>query len=298
MKMHILGIILAFLTAGGALGTVMLTTKTLQVRTSWTKSIEKKRDAYLKIKDEPVKLRAELTKHQLEYHRVTYNWGKFYNNLEVQPGGVGVMVRGAGVADGLRQGQIVHLFRPDDNQASSYVGPFRVENVADGQFAASPTWTVRPTDAATFRLGQPGFRVREMVPAADLENFVKMQHSMSLKDVELKDAKKWLDFAQNRDRKTAEDQLQFRINELHGDPAQADKKGVLPDYLVDGFVIAIENAEESRNVTLEEVHELRQKLQDIYDEIVEIQKKNEELILTLPGAAPAASSPKGDSLGS
>lgn len=298
MKMHILGIILAFLTAGGAIGTVVLAPKALQVRTSWIKSVATKREAYLKLKDEPAKLRDELKRHQLEYHRVNYDWGKVFSNVNVQQGGVGVMVQGVGVAEGVRQGQVLHLFQPDGNQGTSYLGPVRVENVADGQFAASATWIVRPQDAATYKFGQPGFRIRENVPAADLENFVKMQHAMSLKDVDLKDAKKWLDYAQNRDRKTAEDQLQFRINELHGDPGQADKKGLLPDYLVDGLVIAIENAEESRNVTLEEVHELRQKLQDVYDEIVEVQNTNSELIQTLPGNTPAPSAPKSDSLGS
>lgn len=296
MKMHILGIILAFLAVIGSGVTVYLSSYALKVRTSWIKNVEKKKDAYLKIKDEPAKLRAELKKHQLEYHRVNYDWGKVFNNVAVNQGGVGVMVQGVGTAEGVRQGQVLHLFQPDGNQGTSYLGPVRVENVADGQFAASATWVVRPQDAASFRFGQ-GFRIRENVPTADLENFVKMQHSMSLKDVDLKDAKKWLDYAQNRDRKTAEDQLQFRINELHGDPAQADKKGLLPDYLVDGLVIAIENAEETRNVTLEEVHELRQKLQDVYDEIVEVQKKNEDLIQALPGSAPASAAPKADSLG-
>lgn len=281
--MHLLGKILAVLVVIGAGANVVFMAKLLEKRTGWIKVVENKKASYLKDKDEPAKLRAELEAAYRDYHRVNSSWGKVHSGVTVQQGGVGVIVNGAGTAEGVRQGQVLHFFQPDGKQGSVYVGPFRVENVADGQFGASFAWIVRKADMDTLRFGAD-WRVRENVPTADTDNFVAMQHAMLLKDVELKDAVKLLDFAQNRDRKIAEDQLQFRINELHGDPANADKKGILPDYLVDGLVTSIENAEEARNVTLSDVEALRQKLQDVYDEIAAVKTKNDQLIQTPLGA--------------
>lgn len=286
--MHILGNILAGFAMVGSIGAIFLVPKVHQVRNEWMKRVETRKAEYLKVAAEPAKLKQELWELEREYSLVNYDWGPVWSgNVQVRVNaatGVG-SVTGIGAADGIRQDQILHLFQPKGVDGSSYVGPFRVLRVQDGSTDITASWPVRAVDAASWNF-DAGARVRTAVPVSAAQNFIRMQHDMSLKDIGLRDAKARLLQAETKDRDYAKDQLQFRIDELHGDLGLQGKKGFLPNYLIDGLVSAIEDAEERRNVTLEEVDDLRQSLQDVYDEVQTLRARNEKLIEKLPVPPP------------
>lgn len=287
--MHILGNILAGFAMVGSIGAVFLVPKVYQVRNEWMKRVEARKTDYLKVASEPAKLKQELWDLERDYSLVNFDWGPYWDpdrtpNLQVQinPGTSIGSVNGIGTTDGIRQNQVLHLFQPNGQGGSKYVGPFRVTAVQDDRVAVAATWPVRKEDRDTWQL-DGGARVRSAVPVSAALNFIRMQHDMSLKDVGLRDAKERLKQAETKDRDFAKDQLQFRIDELHGDLGLQGKKGFLPNFLIDGLVSAIEDAEEGRNVTLEEVDDLRQSLQDVYDEVQSLQKRNAKLLEKLSG---------------
>lgn len=290
--MHILGNVLAGFAMVGSIGAIFLVPKVHQVRNEWMKRVETRKAEYLKVAGEPAKLKQELWDLEREYSLVNYDWGPVWSgNLQVQvvsavPGSVTLALNGIGAAEGIRQDQVLQVFQPDKG-GSRYVGPFRVTGVQDGLARVVSTWPAREPDYRTWKFDD-GARVRTAVPVSAAQNFVRMQHEMSLKDVVLRDAKTRLDQAETKDRDYAKDQLQFRIDELHGDLGLQGKKGSLPNYLIDGLVSAIEEAEENRNVTLEEVDDLRQSLQDVYDEVQTLRTRNAKLIEKLPVPPPVS----------
>ena len=71
-------------------------------------------------------------------------------------------------------------------------------------------------------------------------------------------------------------------------PSSMPSRPARANYLIDGLVSAIEEAEESRNVTLEEVDDLRQSLQDVYDEVQLLRTRNTKLIEKLPVPPPVS----------
>lgn len=292
--MHILGQILAGLCIIGAFTAAYLTTQVLQVRNEWMKRVETKKVAYEKLVPELPKLRQQLTDLQREYHRVNYDWGPVWSNLQAGPGAGGpgsIALAGIDATSGIKQEQIINLFQPDGKGGTSFVGPFKVTVLADGRTGLQANWLVRATEPATWQFGQ-GWRARIQVPASDSQNFIRYQNELLLRDIDLQHATRNRDLALNVDRKYAQDHLEFRISELHGDLALADKKGELPNYLVDGLVKAIEDQEEARNAEILQVDDLRHELKKVYDEVKALQLRNEALMKSLPGGnLPASKEP-------
>ncbi len=297
--MHILGQILAFLCICGAIGATVLTSQVLQVRNEWMKRVEAKKTAYDKVVPELPKLRQQLLDLEREYHRINYDWGPVWTNLQAGPGAGGpgsIALGGIDATSGVKQDQVIQLFQPDGKGGTSYVGPFKVTVLADGRTGVQANWLVRASEPATWQFGQ-GWRARAQVPASDSQNFTRYQNELLVRDIDMLHAGRNRDLALNVDRKYAQDHLEFRISELHGDLALADKKGELPDYLVDGLVQAIEDREEVRNLEILKVDDLRHELKKVYDEVKALQLKNEELMKSLPGGQLPVSKESDESVG-
>lgn len=293
--MHIVGRILlglCILLAGTA---AYFSAELLSRRNTWMKTVEAKRKAYEEAVPKLPKVKAKLWELQREEHRLVFDQGQVWTDLQATAGQTGpgsVVLAGIDATTGQKPEQVLHLFQPlplaDGQIGTRYVGPFRVKIQADGRTGLSPDWIVSQTDLASWQLG-PGWRARTQINASDTANFIRNQVELLLQDTYLLNVTKDRDLAQTTDRKFAEDHLAYRINELHGDLALMDKKGQLPNYLVDGLVQAIEDQEEIRNAEVLAVDELRHRLKGIFDDVKRLQERNAKLVGTLPGAEPAPS---------
>lgn len=315
--MHILGKILAVLVIGGSIAGVILTTRALQIRNEWLANVETAREAYLNSIDplETAKLRVDKLQH--ERRVAAYHWHPYWSNLTVQPfvsqvdpanpgpRNFGILISGLGSVTGIKQDEIIHAFAPGDGSdpenptATHYLGPFRViqVQVATNSIAAEAIWTLRSIDQAEdpafpgqtlwesptkYKWGA-GWRIRTALPDSGPANLLHYAQMLLRKDEHLA-ATKAYESSTLEQKSIADVQLAYRQNELHGDASLANRD--VPRHRIDCLVKAIADADESRNLTLEEVNALRHQLKSVYDEILDLQVKNRELASGLPGADP------------
>jgi hypothetical protein len=314
--MHILGKILAVLVIGGSIAGVILTTRALQIRNEWLAKVEDARGKYeatvgpLKTAKERV---AELI-HETDVAK--YQWHPYWtenivvqpNVIQVDPGNratwkFGVAINGLGPVSGIKVDEVIHAFAPGDGTdsenptASDYIGSFRVTAVipTPPTITAETLWTVRNVDRAddpafpgqtawenpTTNKWGAGWRIRTALPDAGPANLVHYSQMLLKKDEHLTATKSY-EASTLEQKSIADVQLAYRQNELHGDAGLANRD--VPRHRIDGLVKAIADADENRNATLEEVDTLRHQLKKVYDEILELQTKNQELASDLPGA--------------
>lgn len=297
--MHLLGKILAGLFIFIAMGATFMTAKVLQVRNEWMKRVETSKTNYQKELPRAPLLRQQLSDLERQENRLVYDWGKTWENLQAGAGAAGagsIILAGIDATTGVKQDQVIQLFQPDGKGGTTYVGPFKVTVLGQGQIGLQANWLFRNGEPTTWQFGA-GWRARAQVPASDSQNFIRYQYELLQRDIDMAQATRDRDGALNVDRKYAQDHLDFRISELHGDLALADKKGELPDYLVDGLVQAIEDREEVRNAETLKVDELRHELKKVYDEVKALQLRNEALMKSLPGGQVPVSKEPDQSLG-
>jgi len=282
--------ILTLLLAGGA---VFLTTRTLQVRNQWIASIDAKRLSYEKTVPQRSAAETRLAQLQAEYRQLVQLWAPVIgDNVQVGaiPGDNGGIVLNLGPASGLRQDQIIHVFSPSAGNQSVYVGPFKVTQVDAGRSAAVAAWPLRASDIANwpapFALGQ-GCRVYGAVPTAG-PNTVQHYAQLLLRKDELLSATQNLRTIHDREIEIANEHLVYRNMELHGDPSLQGDRGVLPQFMIDGLVKAIEDADEARNGVALSVTQLREDLKASYDKVRVLEDRNRRLAASLPQPEPAA----------
>ena len=284
--MHILGKILAFFTVALGIGAIVLTTRTLQVRNEWMKSVTTKRAAYEETIPELARVKQELIDKRTQYELLVQLWAPMIGaNVAITPNGQdGIILNGVGPASGIRQNQIIHVFSPDAAGGSNYIGPFKVNLVQAGRSGAVAAWPLRGFERAnwarTFIFGNQ-CRVYGAVPTNAPETLLRYSQLLLSKD-ELLAAKSTLRDVRANEVQVANEHLTFRTNELHGDPSLQGDRGVLPDHMIDGLVTAIENLDEERNLTATEVDELRHRLKLLHDEVKHLQDRNRQLVNTLP----------------
>lgn len=289
--MHILGKILLGLTLILAGVATWATANTLKVRNEWMKSIEAKREAYEKSIPDVGRTEAELFATRSEYDLLMQMWAPMIGaNVAIVPNGNdGIVLNGIGPATGIRNGQIIHVFGPD-NAGSNYVGPFKVTVVEAGRSAAVAAWPLRAIEKAnwsqTFLFGN-NCRVYGSVPSNAPENLTRYAQVLLAKD-ELLAAKTDLRDARAKEVEIANEHLSYRDVELHGDPTLEGDRGLLPDHMIDGQVKAIEALDEQRNLTVLEVDEIRHKLKQMYDEVQVLRDRNRQLVSSLPSNDDAA----------
>ncbi|MBC8290201.1 MAG: hypothetical protein H8E37_07780 [Planctomycetes bacterium] len=309
--MHILGKILSVFVIGGAIASVILASRTLQVRKEWNEKVEIEQLDYEKSIDPLENAKKTVLGLQHERDVAAYQWHPYFTEgIVVQPNVVqtnpgdratwkfGVAISGLGPVSGIRTGEIIQLFSPGANAESThYLGPFKVTQVipTPPTITAETTWGVRGLDMADdpdfpgqtvwespvkYRWGN-GWRVRTALPNEEPINVTHYSQLLLKKDEQLAATKVYKTTTEEQ-KVVADTQLTYRENELHGDVNLEQRN--LPRYRIDGLVKAISDADETRNATLEEVDALRHRLKKVYDDVVALQEQNRRIAAELPGA--------------
>lgn len=295
--MHVLGKILLGLTLILAGVATWATANTLKVRNEWMKSITTKREAYEKTIPEVGKAENELFATQAEYDLLPQMWAPMIGfDVDIRPnasnGEFGIILNGLGPASGIRTGQIIHVFGAGEPDGTNYVGPFKVNVVDPSRSGAVAAWPLRQSETANwnrqFLFGNK-CRVYGSVPANAPENLLRYAQVLLAKD-ELLAAKSDLRDARAKEVEIANEHLNYRDIELHGDPSLAGDRGLLPDHMIDGQVKAIEALDEQRNLTELEVDEIQHRLKSMYDEVQALRDRNRQLVASLPNNDDVATS--------
>ena len=295
--MHILGKILLGLTLILAGAATWATTKTLQVRNEWMKSITTRREAYKKTIPEVSRTENELFATRTEYDLLMQMWAPMIGaDVTIQPnasnGDYGIILNGIAPATGIRTGQTIHVFGASQQGGSSYVGPFKVNVVDPGRSSAIAAWPLRQSETANWNsafLYGSKCRVYGSVPANAPENLLRYAQVLLSKD-ELLAAKGDLRDARAKEVEIANEHLNYRDIELHGDPFLKGDRGVLPPHMIDGQVKAIETLDEERNLTVLEVDKIRHRLKLMYDKVQALRERNRQLVASLPNNDDVATS--------
>lgn len=181
--MHILGKILSVFVIGGAIASVILASRALQIRKEWNEQVEKDRAAYESSIEplESAKSTLLALQHDFRSPRIPQVPGEeprpgaperfasnlwhpyFTEGIVVQPNVVksnpgdraswkfGVAISGLGPVSGIRTGEVIHLFSPgSDAESTYYLGPFKVTQVipTPPTITAEATWGIRNLDKA------------------------------------------------------------------------------------------------------------------------------------------------------
>ncbi|MBI1312683.1 hypothetical protein GC176_15430 [bacterium] len=289
--MHTLGKVLAWITVLLAFGGVFMTTKVLARRNAAIAQLEKSRLAYEASIAPLETARRDLRVAQDAFTQAIHGWNPLLGaNVQIGPANPREISLNLGQAAGLQVGQTIHVFVPDPQGQSMYLGPFNVKDVQGGFTIAEADFPLRPSDLANWQnfvtQTQAG-RVYGSIPSAGPEAVLHLQQLLVRKN-ELLEAEAALLAVRQKEVAIANEHLNYRNNELHGDPTLQGERDSLPQFVIDGLVKAIEDADESRNRTLEEVDELRHQIKLAYDEIVAFEQKNRDLAATLPDGSQTA----------
>lgn len=295
--MHTLGKVLAWFVVLLAIGGVVLTTKVLARRNAATAQLEKNRATYEESIAPLDEARVNLRRAQEAYTQAIHGWTPLYGaNLPIVPGNPGeIAIRNLGQTSGLQAGKRLHVFTANAAGQSVYLGPFTVSEVFGDQTNAVADFPLRAADQANWAnlVGQSAGRVYGSVPSSGPQSVLHLQQLLVRKH-ELLEAEQALLGVRQKEVNIANEHLNYRNNELHGDPNLEGERGALPQFVIDGLVKAIEDADENRNGTLAEVDDLRHRIKASYDEILKLEAANKALVDTLPAgestAGPALSS--------
>lgn len=284
--MHVLGKILAFLCVALAFGALYLSTQALHARNSWIKAVETARQGYVDTLEPLDRLQGDLADRQEDYRRLMHLWAPFIaDNVNATRNGQDGIILEIGPAQGVRVDQVIHVFEPTNDGGSIYVGPFKITVADAARSAAVAAWPLRDTDRqnwpAPFRLNGPGYRVYGSVPSSSYLNLVNYSGSLVRKDFDTVKANNLLQ-VRDQEIQISNEHLVYRNNELHGDPSLEADRGILPNFMIDGYVKAIEEADEARNQLALEVDELRHRVKHTYDEVQRLQQRNVDLMNSLP----------------
>ncbi|QDT42468.1 hypothetical protein Pan241w_25520 [Gimesia alba] len=295
--MHKSGVILAWFVALAAVGAVLLTSKMLDVRGSWLKSVEKnkaqiqKNEAELETKEAESKtLRNDLTQLMLGWDRY---WDANVTVANQQTGEIQVNIGGNQGLGSAQQGDdpavqpVVFAFQPDQSKPNgvSYVGAFRVNAL---QPNGAQLISVNPPQAgevATWKNGP--WRLRALVPPNYIsairtlrDNLVEREQQLKRKQDRIQDLNRLLAAAQER--------LETRVSELVGSE-NAPQDEVLPIELRKGLVAGLEEEEQLRNQEFQETDRLRRDLLNVYQKQLDLVQEVSKLTKQLPQQKPAGS---------
>ena len=176
------------------------------------------------------------------------------------------------------------MFAPTQTGGSIYLGPFRTTQVNPGNAAATADWPLRQVDQANWLRSFPpanNYRIYGNIPAYAIDSVIEFNQKLVLKE-ELLGATQALAQAREREVEVANEHLQYRDNELNGDPALEADRGVLPLHMVDGLVKALELLDEERNAEVLSVDDLRHELKREFDKVTALRERNQKLAGSLP----------------
>lgn len=240
----------------------------------------------------------ELETAQAELARLKLGWGFEWtippggNVGSVQVVGTNLAVTGLGTNNGLVPRDVmvdgrlqpvaptVHVFIPDGQTGSRYLGEFRADpqQLAATSATLVPTWAVNQQEIASWNFSQ-GVRMRSQVPPAERlaieglnQAIQRTRELIAETDASIVDQQQLLTAAQQ--------QLAVRKGELLGNPAIpliADR----PEHTV-GLVQALEDLEEDRNMAMLQVDFLRREIVSAADARALLISQLNELTARLP----------------
>ena len=282
----------------GAAAAIALSARTHQIRRSWHMSLSKERADYEAGVDVLRKARFFHESAQVDLANAKRGWGDYSDDVtvtvNVQNGNLQTRdqettaVLAASAAANQQQSIMVHGFLKNADGSVRFIGTFIQEGAAQGGFRTwKPTWKVRPADSVA-AWGSGKWRLRSLIPAHQKTRFVNLEVLLTQGDQTSDD--KGLDARIKGDvGLKADEQLRLRFSELMGENDDlAGLKGKLPDYMIDGLVRAIAEAEEERNQLIETVDVLRRDLKSNHDRANRLLKQNGELERSLPGSTTGA----------
>jgi hypothetical protein len=264
--MHKLGIGLIVLTAALALGAIVLTAKTFDVRNSWARRVEQLESDVRSSEQQIREKETQLQQLQTEYEQVMLGWDRYWNNVQTVPGPAPgqLTTNSLGLTQGLRplnppqQGQPptppeIHVFRTGPDGASTYLGPFKAVQIVENQAVLEANWRARGSEAEQWMQNHPPgpLRHRALIPAGFKEAYEPLHRTLALADENYLAKQRHLATMTDLDQRAVE-QLQFRRSE------------------VQDAVTELQNAEEVRSVELVELDRLRRELQDAHNQMEQL----------------------------
>lgn len=281
--MHIMGKILAWVSAVLAVLAIVLSSRMTQVRNSWVKKADELRAKQLENRTQLEQKRDQLRGLLSELDRTNAGWDRFWpTGMELVNPANGVMSTTVGSNFGIRDQQTLYVFQPDADRQGGYtfVGPMRVTGLREQQAILTPTWQLRPGEAQQWNYGA-GWRLRSMIPSANFSRFNDLEVEATL-SAERIQAEVENVATQDQLIAAAQEDLDGRLRELFGNPENAAYREQLPQYLVDGLVVAIRDEEEKRNALLVDVNMLRNQVFDTNQAYLKVQSQNLKLVESLP----------------
>ena len=276
--MHTMGKVGVWLVVLAALGASMLTSKLIQVRDGWTKRDVAARDQYRALVPKIDELQDTLSGLEGEKFRALDLWGNSWPPVQTTVQAQGALVIDLGTDNGIREKQVIYGFEVQPDNSVIYRGDFTVATARNVQSQLQPNWKVRAEDGATWKSEK--WRWRNQLPPAFQQNFDKQLLLLGQTEDALNDRRQSVD-VQTKLLAQAQEQLKLREAELVGG-AQLSKDPAVDVEFREGLVAGVEQVEESRNLILTNVDDLRRKLRAVQSEVDRLQKLNIELANKLP----------------
>jgi hypothetical protein len=289
--MHILGKILAWTVLLGAISGIVLMSRQLQVKNSYTKKLRDLKKQNAADANSIEQKEAELAKLDAEFQREMHGqlayWDKRSGIPNAATGSIGM---GVGLQDGIgivatnaqaagqtakRRTRLYVYYQPQANNPQTvYIGPFDLSDkqteVARTSARLYPDWKLRPGEVPTDNVGSwPNglnlYRVRATAPTRYTTVFrdLYLQLESEARDI----------VAAGAEKKRAEDQLktaEAEVTKYRVIIAGKDGTG--------GMLAELSKAEDERDAVLGIVDRLRRMLKVVVDTRTDLIKKNKELV--------------------
>ncbi|WP_299464133.1 hypothetical protein [uncultured Gimesia sp.] len=288
--MHKSGVVLVWIVALTAVGAVLLTSKVLDVRGSWLKSVEKnkaqiqKNAAEIEAKETENKtLRSDLTRLMLGWDRY---WDANVTIANQQTGEIQVNIGGNQGLGTAQQGTdpvaqpVVFAFQPDPSKPSgfSYVGAFRVNALEANRAQLISVTPPQPGEVATWKNG--AWRLRALVPPNYISTLRTLRDDLVERDQQINRKQDRIQDL-NRLLAAAKERLEARVSELIGSE-NAPQDEILPVELRKGLISGLEEEEQLRNQEFQETDRLRRDMLNVYQKQLDLVKEVSKLTSQLP----------------
>jgi hypothetical protein len=276
--MHISGKILAWFVVIGGGAAIFLSAKTLAVRRGWMEQAQKNEAAFRQKQEQVATKTRQLSDARGNLARTMLGWDRYWADVTGIVNPQGGLQLSIGSGHGVQPEQLLYVFAVTPDGKSTYVGDFKVANVADAQCAVRPNWRVRQGDISV--AAQFACRVRTMVPS-------QYQSRLAVLDQQLLAAEQLV--ASNQvelERQAqiiarAEALIGERLKEINGDPALQGKP--LEPVHIEGLLTSMIAEEELRNTALREADDLARllkKTRERFERILADNKRASEKLST------------------
>ncbi len=278
--MHVLGHVLIWLIAVGALAATVLSAKTYEVRNSWIKKVDQLKKEVEQDKPVLAEKKARLRELREEFDRTILGWERPFVNVDGQLNAAGLRTQNPSLAGWLasldpakQAAQVVYVFQPQADGSSLYIGSFQFKPPVQAGGIADfiPTWTVRPEDGAAIQNQNGPFRVRPMVPSYFTTKYAAVRGEMTVTERILADKQE--DLAEQKLRQADAKSIRDKRNDQLQGP--------------NGVVSQLQTSEDARNIELDELDYWRRKVDDDQKTIKELLKESHELEQQLKTSSPS-----------